>query len=353
MRNQPIWPSHRGVVLLLAALLAACGSSGGGSQQANVIVTVPSSGWLSTKAGDPKIYQTSGGVESVWVGRGVNLDDIFLCGYNYGLWMSTADSEQALLGLVTGLLRDWKPTLVRVSLSMNSYSPTVSWLSSPAQYRDPMIAVVNALVASPGVYVLVTVRTDASMTCADEATCIPTAGTDAVYQGLVDTFGTMPSVLFGLSNEPGGNTSSDAALVAAMTHAVGVIRAREDANGVPHHLVSVQGNDWTSRLDFYAAAPLSAANVVYEYHGYPPTSTGTAGYTYANLPVIIGEHGSFVPGTEAAFFADVEAKQISNVAWDFEPYSDCAPDLLQVNQSSTLLLPTAWGTVVQNYLKAH
>ncbi len=40
------------------------------------------------------------------------------------------------------------------------------------------------------------------------------------------------------------------------------------------------------------------------------------------------------------------------MAWDFEPYSNCAPDLVDVTTSSTLT-PTAWGMTVQAYLLAH
>ncbi|HEX7604652.1 MAG TPA: hypothetical protein VF316_23700 [Polyangiaceae bacterium] len=50
-------------------------------------------------------------------------------------------------------------------------------------------------------------------------------------------------------------------------------------------------------------------------------------------PGQIGEYGTLANAT--SFFADLEAKQIPNLAWDFEPYSDCTPDLLLVNQSST------------------
>jgi hypothetical protein len=67
--------------------------------------------------------------------------------------------------------------------------------------------------------------------------------------------------------------------------------------------------------------------------------------------VILGEYGSLTSST--AFYADVEAKQIPNMAWDFDSYSDCAPDLLNVNQSDTNLSPSAWGTTVQSYLLAH
>jgi hypothetical protein len=67
-------------------------------------------------------------------------------------------------------------------------------------------------------------------------------GTDATYVALVDTFGSAPNVLFGLTNEPGGDKLSNATIAAAMSHAVGTIRAEEDRLGVHHHIVSVQGN---------------------------------------------------------------------------------------------------------------
>ena len=96
--------------------------------------------------------------------------------------------------------------------------------------------------------------------------------------------------MFGLTNEPGGNTLSNAKLAAAMDHAVGTIRAEEDRLKVPHHIVSVQGNGWSSDISFYAKtpSPITHDNVVYEVHGYPPP---TSGYTYPNIPVIIGEYG--------------------------------------------------------------
>jgi hypothetical protein len=162
--------------------------------------------------------------------------------------------------------------------------------------------------------------------------------------------------MFGLTNEPGGNKRSNATIAAAMNHAVGVIRAEEDRLRVPHHIVSVQGNNWTSDISFYAGATdgglsdggaglITYDNVVYEVHGYPPAPSS---YTYPNIPVIIGEYGSL--SNSATFFADVEAKQIPNLAWDFEPFSNCAPDLVNVTHSATSLTLTAWGTTVQHYV---
>ncbi len=348
--------------ILLLAMLAACGKvsamvdamghggddfdapsadSPGDSPEASL------AGWLYTQGG--KIYVHGGGQ---WMGRGVNMDDIFLCGYNNTLYLPTPD---ATLGMIAShLVTDWKPTFVRISLGMASDATQVSWLANPAQYKTPMTSVIEGIGANPGVYVLVTLRSDTTMTGQDmtdgdpEATGLPSAATDATYTALVDTFAHDKFVLFGITNEPGGNKQSNATITAAMTHAVATIRAEEDHLGVPHHLISVQGNGWTSDISFYATTPLAGDNIIYEVHGYPPT---TASYTYANIPVIIGEYGTLASST--AFYADVETKQIPNLAWDFEPYSDCSPDLLTVNDSATNLVPSTWGATVKAYLTSH
>jgi hypothetical protein len=307
-------------------------------------------GWLYTSGS--KIYVSNGaGGGTQWMGRGVNVDDIFLCGYNYTLYLSSPD--QTLEAIVAGAI-GWKANFLRISLAMASDGVTASWLSNASQYKTPMTNVIQSVGQSAGVYVLVTLRSDTTMTGQDqvdgdpEATGIPSAATDAVFQALVDTFANDSFVLFGLSNEPGGNKASNAALSAAMSHSIGTIRAEEDKLGVPHHVVSVQGNSWTSDISFYAASPLPYDNVVYEVHGYPPAASS---YTYANIPVIIGEYGSLTDS--AGFYADVESKQIPNLAWDFEPYSDCSPDLLTVTNSTSSLMPTSWGSTVQSYLASH
>jgi hypothetical protein len=353
-------------------------SSGGGSHDAGSMLGSDSgthheggvaagdggtpTGWLYTSGG--KIYVSTGTGGTPWMGRGVNVDDIFFCGYDDTLWMTSPGSS--LQTLLDGLITSWKPSFIRMSLGMDSDPTVVSWLTDPAQYKTPMTTVIESIGTHAGVYVLVTLRSDASMIDEDtgsgdgEATGVPSdattspnttqfpSGTDAVYTALVDSFANDAFVLFGLTNEPGGNTVSNSTLSAAMSHAVGTIRAEEDRLGVPHHIVSVQGNSWTSDISFYATSPLPYDNVVYEVHGYPPAASS---YTYSNIPVIIGEYGSLTDS--ATFYADVESKQIPNLAWDFEPYSDCAPDLLNVNDSSTNLSPTSWGSTVQAYLAAH
>ena len=328
------------------------------------------SGWLYTSGN--KIYVSNGSGTrgpsggTPWMGRGVNMDDLYLCGFDNNLQMATQTptAEDALRTIVNGLMTSWRPTFVRISLGMNSWPTKSSWTKNDSAYKTPMTNVIRAIGAHPGVYVLVTLRTDASMVGQDpqnpEATAVPSSasntpdsttypnGTDGVYQALVDSFSSDAFVVFGLSNEPGGNVITKETLVPAMSHAVGGIRAEEDRLGVPHHLVSVQGTGYSAKIDFYAASPLPFDNVVYEVHGYPPAP---ADYTYANIPVILGEYGSLT--NSSAFYADVESKQIPNLAWDFEPYSDCHPDLVTVNGDATNLVPSTWGTTVQTYLTTH
>jgi hypothetical protein len=314
--------------------------------------------WLFTLPNDTHVHRSTGQGDEIWMGRGLNVDDLFLCGYNYGFWMTNPDGEGALGAVFDAVVATWHPTFFRVSLSMNSFSPVVTWNAGDA-YRTAMTNVIDALAAHPNVYVLVTLRSDTSMvdpngqTCGqgDDAICLPSAATDDVYRAFVDTWSNNPRILFGLSNEPGGNASSDEDIRARMDHAVSVIRAQEDMLGTPHHIVSVQGNQWTSKIAQYDASPLPYDNVVYEFHSYPPTA---AGYTMTKIPVIVGEYGP--PGSDTSFaqgfYADVEQKQIPNLAWDLAPYSNCAPDVVQVTKDASLTT-NAWGDVVKAYLEAH
>jgi hypothetical protein len=327
-------------------------------------VAPPPAGWLTTRGSRILVSDGKGG-GTVWVGRGVNVDDLFLCGFNCRLDLS---SSGELLGtLVAGLVREWRPTFLRISLWMASCPEEGSWTIDPARYRLPMTSIIEAA-GRAGAYVLVTVRSHPSMIGQDaidgdpEATGIPSdpantpdpvlypRGTDETYTALVDSFADAGFVLFGVANEPGGDKLSNARIAASMKHAVEAIRAEEDRLGVPHHLVSVQGNGWTDDIAFYAASPLPFDGVVYEVHGYPPKPSS---YTYSNIPVIVGEYGSLEGDAAARFYADVEAKQIPTLAWDFDTFSDCGPDLVAANESATELVPTGWGRMVRAYLLAH
>jgi len=139
---------------------------------------------------------------------------------------------------------------------------------------------------------------------------------------------------------------------------VSVIRAEETAKGVPPHIVSVQGGNWTSNISVYSTYPISGVNIVYEYHGYEPNSVANAdgGYTYSNIPVIVGEYGAPLPDAgepfdASAFYTNVENNHIPNLAYDVDPFNAINYDLVQVNDSATNLDASVWGTVVQTYLE--
>ena len=337
----------KNVTIKAKAFLANMTASAVASAQFTAAASPPSpapsptiTGWLSTSG---KQIMLDG---QPWMGRGVNMDDLFLCGFNNTAANPTIVASN-LTTIADEVIKVWGANFIRVSLAMNSFN-AVSWIDNPAQYANPMIQLINAIGANPGVYVLVTLRSEKSMveTGGGEPTYVPTNNTDALYVALVDSFAKAPYVMFGLSNEPANITPEN--LVPVMSHAVSVIRAEEDRLGVPHHIVSVQGNNWTSNISFYSTTPLPYDNVAYEIHGYPP-----ANYTYANIPVIIGEYGPSSSGFPASFFDDVEAKGIPNLAWDLDPYNNCAPDLVSVNNSATNLQPSSWGTTVKAYLATH
>jgi len=264
------------------------------------------------------------------------------------------------------LLSTWKPNFLRISLAMNSFPVKASWLTADAKYKAPMTRLVQTISSHPNTYVMVTVRSDVTMVGTDpgnvEATGVPSdattspdktlypTGTDAVYTALVDSFSADPHVLFGLTNEAGGNVGTEANIRAAMSHAVSTIRAEEDKLGVPHHLVSVQGLGYTSNVSMYGKQPLTQDNVIYEVHAYPPS---VASYTFDNIPVILGEYGALDTTTGPAFYQDIESKQISNLAWDFDPYSNCYPDLVNVTGDASKLNASDWGKLVQSYLTSH
>jgi hypothetical protein len=307
-------------------------------------------GWLYTNGN--KIYQSNGsGGGTQWMGRGTNMDDVFLCGYNENFVSNNTNPDVVDINIGKLISGTWKANFIRVSLSMYSFGTAYTWNVSgqtPSQYQSYMTNVINTL-ATGNTYVLVTLRSHSTMVESNpgnEATYIPTINTDSTYRGLVDSFAANKNVIFALTNEPTGAMTS---IAPAMIHAVATIRAEESKLGVNNHLISVQSTNYTSDLSYFAANPISSTNIVYEYHGYPPVASA---YTYSNIPVIIGEYGSSSSGSTLAssIYADFEAKQIPNLAWDFDPYNNCAPDLVNVTYSTTSSSATTWGAQVQRYL---
>jgi hypothetical protein len=308
-------------------------------------------GWLYT-SGNKIMVADGNGSGTQWMGRGTNMDDVFLCGFNANFASIPTKSDAAAISVGESIL-SWNANFIRISLSMNSFGgQTYTWNKAgqtPTTYQTLMTNVINTL-ATGNVYVLVTLRSHSTMVesfAGNEATYMPTAATDAIYQGIVDSFATNKNVLFAVTNEPTGDSAT---IATTLAHAVNTIRTEEAKLGVPNHIVSVQGTNWTSDISYYSSHPINSPNIVYEVHGYPPSPSS---YTFANIPVIIGEYGLLSDSN--AFFKDIEGKMISSLAWDFDPYSNCAPDLVNITRNSGNLnapiTPSAWGNVVKAYLE--
>ncbi len=77
----------------------------------------------------------------------MNVDDLFLCGYNGSL--SMADAEQTLTSIVAFAITDWKATFLRLSLAMASNPTTVSWFSNQDDYRTPITNVIKSIGTHP------------------------------------------------------------------------------------------------------------------------------------------------------------------------------------------------------------
>src|SRR5689334_4466058 len=109
----------------LTALIFAAACGGGsdsrsdaatGDQDAPTSGALPA-GWLYTKGNQILVADGAGG-GARWMGRGVNTDDLFLCGFNNSLWKT--DVEQDVDAVLTAAITQWKANFLRVSLSMAS-----------------------------------------------------------------------------------------------------------------------------------------------------------------------------------------------------------------------------------------
>lgn len=361
------------------------GGVGGGGAGGGPATVLPA-GWLYTSGS--KLYVSDGeGAGSVWMGRGVNMDDIFLCGGNSSLGATDiANSVKALKTMANVVVNDWKANFIRVSLAMNSGYSETSWLDGSGKttpYANAMIDFIKTLAGHPGVYVLVTLRSDSTMEMSygdNEATFVPTSSTAAVYKALVDSFSSCPiagqcanfqspeRILFGVTNEPGFYNHSKVPEV--LTPAVKAIRDEEDFIQSPHHIVAVQGDEFSSVIDYYSVHRVAYDNVVYELHFYPQawgrTTSAPIMYTYTYpyvedvpeggvpgaipIPVIVGEYGDV---DTAALLRDLETKQIPSLAWDFNGYSNCYPNVVNPshNYDATTFTPTSYGSIVRGYLQ--
>jgi len=295
------------------------GGSGGG---------VDDSAWLHT---DGNRILTAAGAP--FRGRGANLHDTRSC----DACTTLAPNPEGLMAWGDELTDNWGANFIRFNLwsfrdDGGFRAHWQSLLDDPDYYEDVQ-AVVNHLTSKPGVYVMVTVFIDASMIPDGELHATwPTQDTLPVYEKLAEAFVDNPQVLFGLMNEPHDDASENDALADIFQQAIQTIRAVEDANGTPQHIIVAQATQlWARDLSYWIANPLGE-NIAYEVHVYNPASDfeWIVVEPSAQLPMIIGEfgHHQYMTLEDAELLMQVaEENGVPWLAWNF--HQRCDPNLIQ------------------------
>ncbi|HOW51633.1 MAG TPA: cellulase family glycosylhydrolase [bacterium] len=317
----------------------------------------PGDGWLHTDGN--RIRDHAG---AVWQGHGANIHDTRSC---WSCAWNEPDPGEVMRRIDT-LVDDWGADFLR--LDLESYAEPsdeymIQWqgVLDDEEYLADIVEIVDHIGTKPGVYVLVSLWVEPTVTDLGW----PTAATNEVWKKLAETFAFAPHVLYGIINEPESNYdgSRDAEVWQAMNDAVGAIRAVEEELGAPHHIVAVQGTGgWSRFLQYYIDHPITAGNsenIAYEVHVYDPQSTFGDRFVTpsATLPVIIGEFGPVAEAdmTEAdcsALIAQAAAHEVPWLAWTF--HSNCPPNLLEATESGCgvgmELRPTSWGELIKTAL---
>jgi len=322
------------------------GSHGGGG-------TVPA-GWLYSSGNHLRV---SGGT-GVWHARGANLPDTRSCDACTFFAPSTAEVNRRADELIS-----WGANFIR--LDMESYASSggrTQWanpLQDPAYVQD-LATIVSHIGTHPGVYVMVSVWVDPTIT----AEGWPSAATGDTWAKLAQVFASQKHVLFGVVNEPQNNYdgAQDAQVWTAMNDTVARIRAVEASLGVPNHVVVVQGTGgWARRLGYYVTHPITAGggrNIAYEVHVYDAASQFNTLFVQPSqtLPVIIGEFGPAGTMSQAdaqALMDQAETLEIPWLAWTF--HMRCSPNMLTDFSGGgcgvgMALAPTSFGTLVRTQL---
>ncbi len=315
----------------------------------------PGEGWLTTA--DNHIYLDG----EVWRGRGANIHDTRSCWACAWFPPDVGEVERRLDELIDG----WGANFVR--LDLEAYDEPVSQggqglglLDDPAYMADVQ-EIVDHIGTKPGAYVLLSLWVDSTFT----EYGWPSQDTMEIWETLAATFGDDPHVLYGLVNEPQYNYDGayDADVWEAMNDTVAAIRAVEDANGFPHHVVAVQGTGgWARFLDYYVDHPITAGNgenIAYEVHVYNPASDfeGMVTDPAQTLPVIIGEYGpadGYMTESDCSQLMGLaESLEVPYLAWTF--HMRCPPNLLVDYSGGGCgvgmdLDPTSWGTLLMDQL---
>ena len=310
-------------------------------------------GWLHTSGN--RIYTQNG---SVWYGRGVNIHDT-RSNWEAAYGEPNVDLVKAHIDAAVDV---WGADFLRLCLETD---PSVANYGGP-QYRgvldDPgyledVIEIIDYIGTKQNVYVLMSLWIEPSV----DSYGRPTDDTIPVWECLAEALKDRPQVMYGIINEPHGPASGNADLLAVYNRIVAAIRAVEDANGTPHHLIAVQGMQGYSReLYYYQDHPITAGggeNIIYEAHIYNPASefqkmvVGPS----QDLPMIIGEYGPAYMSIDdcGELFELAQELKIPLAAWSF--HSTARPCLLEYYGKPESVSPTGrltptlvWG----NFMKA-
>jgi hypothetical protein len=318
--------------------------------------------WLHTqsKAQDanvvqPGIYRQNG---SLFTNRGVVVADPRSC--DNCSWTPPTPYES--IARIDLAVDTWHANLIRLTLESH-HSPTegqatgavprLYWKSvlDDPNYLQSLVSVVNHIGSKPGVYVLLSLWYDQSLT--QDGKALPTldsptspgslcaagsqAGapsTNCVWQKLAQTFASYPYVLFGMAAEPVGaaNGSDDANVLARYNGVAQTIRDVEDRAGVPYHILTASGTRSYGRSLAYYAQTQGNGNVVYNtlsarngnniaYETHPFSASSDFSSLFADaaqyLPILIGDFG---PQAQTAMgLADCDAliSQAAQHGWPF------------------------------------
>jgi hypothetical protein len=315
---------------------------------------VVTDGWMYTEGN--KVYESNA---TLWQGKGANLHDTRSC---WACSWSAPDVVE-VKRRADELIDVWGASFVRLCLETDPTAGTQNkTVADDPEYLAHVRDVVDHIGAK-GAKVLLSLWV--SPTFGNNG--LPTTATNAVLEVLAEEFKDTPYVMFGVCNEPQMNYdgSGDANVHAVMTAAVEAIRAVEDKNNAPHHLIAVQGvGGWARRLDYYISNPIASDNVVYEVHVYDPEAKFNEMVTVPaqTLPVVIGEFGP-VSNPDIGVnmtLADCQAlvdlanvEQVPFLAWTF--HMRCPPNLLVDNSNGSCgagmaLEPTEWGQLLKDNL---
>lgn len=318
-----------------------------------------------------KFYRASD--NSVWMGRGCNSCDTRFDDKQY----YAPDAEMATelkrrIGWAMGQGVDF----IRLCLEVKSSGDDVM---NDQAYLDALKSVV-AYIGAQGGWCMVSVWYH--YTCSPEPIGQLTDATINVWKKLASAFRGSTHVLFGLCNEPRGNSTQRKrqSYLNTVNNAITAIRQVESDGGDTPHIIVVPGPDnWARSVDWFltnratdAAYPYvdatSKCYIAYELHNYEtqsewPSQDGMAA-AQVSLPLIIGE---FAPDNQvstqtqadtAALMSFCNTNKVPYTGWtlDFRTPPDMLQDLSSQATGNydegTPLKWTDWGLQFINILRA-